>query len=298
MEIIDAHAHIYERLTGYGPQGEARAIGGGMVEWATGKREQFLRPEDGDTGFAPERLLQLMDEGGIDRAVLMQACNYGFQNSFVAETVRKYPHRFVGAGALDPYCAAAADIFKNLTEDLGFRILKFEISAEYGLTGYHPDLAVDGPLFAPHLARAAELGLTVTVDTGIMGTASFQTEGLCRIRDRHPDLTLVVAHTLFPSPADGRNEERLAWVRRLAGENVYFDVANLALHREPQRDYVRAAMDIVGADHMMWGTDCPGVFRKRSYRELVADVSDRDRFSETELTALLGGTAKRVYQMD
>ena len=54
MKIIDAHAHIYERLTGFGPRGEARAIGGGMVEWATGKREQFLRPEHGDTGFAPE----------------------------------------------------------------------------------------------------------------------------------------------------------------------------------------------------------------------------------------------------
>ena len=172
------------------------------------------------------------------------------------------------------YCAAAADIFKNLTENLGFRVLKFEISAQYGLTGYHPDLAIDGPLFAPHLARAAELGLTVTVDTGVMGTESFQIEGLCHIRDRHPGLTLVVAHTLFPSPVDGRNEERLALLHRLVGENVYFDVANLALHQAPQRDYVRAAMDIVGADHMMWGTDCPGVFRKRSYRELVADISN------------------------
>lgn len=68
MEIIDAHAHIYERLTGFGPRGEARAIRDGMVEWATGERERFLREVDGDTGFSPERLLQLMEESNIYRA--------------------------------------------------------------------------------------------------------------------------------------------------------------------------------------------------------------------------------------
>ena len=42
MDIVDAHAHVYERLTGFGPRGEARAIGAGMVEWATGEREQCI----------------------------------------------------------------------------------------------------------------------------------------------------------------------------------------------------------------------------------------------------------------
>ncbi|MBQ2773190.1 MAG: amidohydrolase, partial [Clostridia bacterium] len=83
MDIVDAHAHIYERLTGFGPRGEARAIGAGMVEWATGEHERFLREVDGDTGFSPERLLELMDEGGVSHAILLQGSNYGFQNSYI-----------------------------------------------------------------------------------------------------------------------------------------------------------------------------------------------------------------------
>ena len=42
MEFIDAHAHIYDRLTPFGPKGEGRAIGNGLVEWATGEKERFL----------------------------------------------------------------------------------------------------------------------------------------------------------------------------------------------------------------------------------------------------------------
>ena len=100
MDIVDAHAHVYERLTGFGPRGEARAIGAGMVEWATGERERFLREEDGDTGFSPERLLRLMDEGGISHAVLLQGSNYGFQNSYIAEAVKNIPHASRGQAPL------------------------------------------------------------------------------------------------------------------------------------------------------------------------------------------------------
>ena len=295
MEIIDAHAHIYERLTGYGPRGEARAIGKGMVEWATGERERFLREVDGDTGFSPERLLQLMDEGGISHAVLLQGSNYGFQNSYIAEAVKKYPTRFTGAGSFDPYCAAAPKIFSHLTEALGFRAIKFEISARYGLCGYHPSLTIDGDIFAPYFAMAEQKGITVTIDTGAMGTESFQIDALCRVLDRYPNLTLVVAHTLFPSATDGKNGERLALVKKMARKNLYFDTTLKNLEATTVRAYLRAVMDVVGADHMLWGTDCPGVFMRKDYRQILSEICDTDRFSNEELTLLLGGTARRVY---
>lgn len=295
MDIIDAHAHIYERLTGFGPRGEARAIGAGMVEWATGEREQFLRKEDGDTGFSPERLLTLMDEGGIAHAVLLQGSNYGFQNSYIAEAVKAYPTRFTGAGSFDPCCAAAPAIFSHLTQTLGFRALKFELSERYGLCGYHQGLQIDGEIFAPYFAMAEEMGITVTVDTGAMGTASFQIDGLCRVLDRHPRLTLVVAHTLFPSATDGKNDQRLELVKKMVRENLYFDVTLKNLNHTAVKDYIRAVMDLVGAERMLWGTDCPGVFKQKSYRQLLEEICDTDYFSNAELAALLGGTARRVY---
>lgn len=297
MKIIDAHAHIYERLTGFGPNGEARAIGGGMIEWASGKRERLLHPEHGDTGFSPEKLIELMDEGNIERAVILQGSNYGFQNSFIAESVARYPDRFTGAGTFDPYCAKADDIFTNLTENWGFQNMKFEISQGFGLTGYHPDLDINGPLFDRYFSMCEERGITVTVDTGTWGTASFQIEGLIDMLSRHKNLTFVIAHSLFPSISDDNNDARLEYIKRLAGENVHFDVANLHLAKDTQYAYMRKVMDIVGADHMIWGTDCPWALQFWSFSELVGFVCNSGYFSQEELTQLMHDTAVRVYHM-
>ena len=87
--IIDAHAHIYEILKGYGAKGEFRPLGGGKGVWATGYIEQFFPAEYGDTGFHAETLIRLMDESDIDHAVLLQGGNYGFHNDYMAEAARK-----------------------------------------------------------------------------------------------------------------------------------------------------------------------------------------------------------------
>ena len=78
MEFIDAHAHVYERLTGFGPRGEARAIGGGMVEWSTGVKERFLKAEHGDYGFSYDMLASLMNEGGPEINMIAHAITIAF----------------------------------------------------------------------------------------------------------------------------------------------------------------------------------------------------------------------------
>lgn len=294
MEIVDAHAHVYERLAGFGPRGEGRAVGGGVMEWATGEREQFLRPEDGDLGFSYERLIERMDEAGISRAILLQCCNYGFSNGYVSEAVAAYPHRLLGVGVLDPCCGRAADIFRHLTEDLDFSAVKLDLSERFGLCGYHPGLAVDGAVLAPLLTLAEERGVTVTVDTGPLGTAGLCPEALVRVLDRHPRLTLVLAHALFPSPTDGRNDERLEILRSLAGANLYVDTASLATDTPAVRAYLRAAADLLGPDHVMFGTDIPGALKGRSYAAMVSAI--RETFTEKELPLVLGQNALGVYE--
>ncbi|MBR7094840.1 MAG: amidohydrolase [Clostridia bacterium] len=293
MEIVDAHAHVYERLAGFGPRGEGRAVGGGVMEWATGEREQFLRPEDGDLGFSYDRLVERMDEAGISRAVLLQCCNYGFANGYVAEAVTAYPDRFLGVGVLDPFCGRAADIFRHLTETKGFSAVKLDLSERFGLVGYHPELAVDGEVCEFLFSLAEERGVPVTLDTGPLGTRSLDPEAIARVLDRHPRLTLVLAHALFPSPTDGRNGERLAILRSLAGADLYVDTASLAIDTPAVQAYLRAATDLLGVDRVMFGTDVPGALKARSYATMVDAV--RPLFSTEELPLVLGQNALRVY---
>ncbi len=298
--IIDGHAHIYERLTGYGPRGEFRPLGGGKGIWATGLVEQFLPPEYGDTGFLAETLLRLMDETGIDHAVLLQGGNYGFHNDYTAEAARKWPDRFTAAGTADPYAAYALDIVRHLHRDLGVHVLKFEISESWGLTGYHPALRLDGEELARLFAYADDNGLTVTLDMGPMGTASFQIDALRRVSRTYRQVTWVMTHCFFPKN-DGRNPDRLAWMRELAGENFYFDIANLPLFGAGPYPYpavqafVREAAQAVTPQRLIWGTDIPGVLMSRSYGDLLGYLDGV--LPPEDLAAIRGGSARRAYRI-
>ncbi len=63
--------------------------------------EPGLRPitDEGSTEF----YLQEMKQHGIDLAVLVQPRQYGWDNRYIADSVRRFPQRFVGHGLIDPH---------------------------------------------------------------------------------------------------------------------------------------------------------------------------------------------------
>lgn len=298
MNFIDGHAHIYERLSGFGPRGEARAIGGGMVEWATGQKERFLKEEHGEYGFSYEMLKSLMQKDNICHAVLLQASNYGFQNSYTAEAVRMHPDKFTGAGTFDPYAKHADEILDNLVNNFNFKILKFELSESFGLVGYHPELALDSKIFEPYLKATEEKDITVVIDTGELTTKSCRVDSIINVAQRNKKLNIVVAHTLFPG-ADQRNGYRLELIRQLKSDNIFFDVAGiLKPNSAPENfEYIKKVMDLVGSEHLIWGTDCPGAFIRYTYREMVEHICNNGNFSDRELTNLMSETARYVYKI-
>lgn len=292
MMIIDAHAHIYEILKGYGAKGEFRPLGGGKGIWATGKVEQFFPAEYGDTGFHAETLIDLMDEAGVDHAVLLQGGNYGFHNDYMAETAAKYPDRLTAVGAIDPYSLYSEQIFDNLIDRYKFKSLKFEISSEWGLSGFHKELRLTDEPFSRLFQKANDLGLTVTIDMGTAKMSSFDLEGLKIVIEKYKNILFVIAHCFFPNN-DGNNDARLDFVRRLTSDNFVMDFANIDIIG--QSEYLKALKDIIGAERMLWGTDLPGVLCRASYRQLIDRVSECGIFSEKELPLVMGENAKRVY---
>ena len=85
MRIIDAHAHAFRTLAGFGADGELRAIGNGKAMWATGDIADIVPEGYGDRDFTAESLLRLMDENGIEKAVLLQGGLLGFDNHYLYE---------------------------------------------------------------------------------------------------------------------------------------------------------------------------------------------------------------------
>ena len=302
--IIDAHAHAYDNLSGYGARGEIRPIGKGRGIWATGEVEQFFPEAYGDLGFTAEMLIKLMAENGVDHAVLLQGGNYGFHNDYAAEAARKYPDKFTAVGTLDPYGKNALKILDRFLRDYGFKALKFEISQSWGLTGYHPGLRMNDAYFAPILERANERKMTVTIDMGPLSNTSFDIGQLVDIKNRYPDITFVMTHCFFAGN-DGKNPYRLETMRELAADNFVFDISNLPVFVYPeafpfpsQQEFLRQARNAVGAERMIWGTDLPSTFLKYTYREMIDFVTQGNIFTDDELELVMGKNAKRVYHID
>lgn len=290
--IIDAHAHIYEILKGYGAKGEFRPLGGGRGIWATGKIEQFFPAEYGDTGFHAETLIKLMDESGVDRAVLLQGGNYGFHNDYMAEMAAKYPERLTAVGAIDPYALYAEEIFDNLIGNYNFKALKFEISSEWGLSGFHRELKINDASFERLLKKANDIGLTVAFDMGTIAMQSFDFDSFKELTEKYPNVLFVMTHCFFPRN-DGNNDKRIEMAKRLTADNFVMDFANLDVIG--QAKYLKELKEIIGAERMLWGTDLPGVLCRSTYRELIDRVEASGVFSASELPLVMGENAKRVY---
>ena len=292
MMIIDAHAHVYEILKGYGAKGEFRPLGGGRGIWATGKVEQFFPPEYGDYGFHAETLIKLMNENGVDHSVLLQGGNYGFHNDYMAEVAAKYPEKLTAVGTVDPCALYAEQIFDNLVSRYNFKALKFEISSEWGLSGYHKELKLTDECFSRLFDKADALGMTVTIDMGTMAMSSFDFEGFKSVSEKYKNILFVMCHCFFPNN-DGKNDMRLNFARSLTGDNFVFDFANVSF--ETQGEYLKQLKNAIGAERMLWGTDLPGVLCRFTYRQLIDRVADSGIFTKAELPLVMGENAKKVY---
>ena len=305
--IIDAHAHIMTAVQGTSATGPTRSLSWGKVRWGE-ETIQLLPPFNEVTTFPAETLLAHMDWACVDRAVLLQGPFYGEANAYVASAVERWPDRFIGAFAPDPVATDARQKFKQCVEEYGLRIVKLELTEPIGLTGRYPKLRLDVPQFSWIFETAQREGLIVTFDLGKIGSKAYQTEAVATIAERYPDLQIVIAHLAQPPINNSDNAELNAkWKEQiLLGRkaNVSFDLSALPAYSQAYDEYpylvaqgyIRRAVDLIGAEKIMWGTDVPGLLTSGSYRQLLNYVRLHCDFLSAEEKALvLGLNALRVY---
>ena len=305
--IIDAHAHIMTALQGSTASGPTRSLSFGKARW--GERTiQLLPPAPGPTRFPAEALLAQMDWAGVERAVLLQGPFYGEADATVAAAVREFPDRFSGAFAPDPRARAARRQFTRCVDDLGLSIVKLELSEPTGWTGIYPDLRLDAPELDWLFAAANSRGLVVTLDLGAINRRAYQTDAVAAIARRYPALTIVIAHLGQPPLANPHDPALTAsWQRQIELgrlENLHFDASALPAYGKDIDEYpyvaaqawLRRAVDLIGADKIMWGTDAPGLLTSGSYPQLLNWLRRHcDFLSSRQKAQILGENAARVY---
>lgn len=305
--IIDAHAHVFPEVRGRIKDGETRSIGYGKMRVGQDRILRVLPPAAIETRFPPEALIEYMDWAGVDRTVLLQGTFYGECNRYAAEAMRRFPDRFFGAAFLDPWSPGCRAMFEEATGELGFRGVKLELSEAAGLAGIHPDLRLDDPEIAWLWGELEARDYLLTLDLGAVGTRPYQTDAVRGITARHPELRIVIAHLCQPNPAVEQDAQRWALWRAQVGlaqhPNVCLDTAALPAYLDHEgypypsaRRYLRAAVDLVGPDKILWGTDAPGLLTVATYKQLVAaGWAHTDFLPKADQEKIMGLNALRVY---
>lgn len=267
--IVDAQVHLWKANSPDWP-------------WKPGAHAQLPEP------FTIERALQMMDEAGVDRAVIVPP-SLNDRNDYALEAARRYPDRFGVMGRIaleDPKSVALLPAWKQQPGMLGVR-LTFNSPATLA---WLSDGTADW--FWP---AAEEAGLPVMF-LAVGAVASF-----ARIAERHPQLTLIVDHMGLNSSSRGNRvtESPAAAVDQAVALAKYSNVGvkfsgavGNSLEPYPFRDmagYLQRLFDVYGPERCYWGTDITNSLAIASYRQRVTHVTEELSFlSESDKDWVMG----------
>ncbi|MGO9584169.1 MAG: amidohydrolase family protein [Acidimicrobiales bacterium] len=305
MTTIDAHAHVFPRIRGrigdgpvIGLQYGRAAVGEGSV--------QVLPPLNAHVVHSPSMLIAAMDLVGVDRAVLLQGPFYGYCNAYVNAAATGFRDRFAAAIAIDPWKDGRQGFEKACEIAVTARAFKLEFSERTGLSGLHRDAHLGAADIAWLWEELEARQLVLVIDLGHIGGRGYQTEAVRAIAVSHPHLRIVIAHLAQPNPTVVRDRAaRSTWLEQVSLgllQNVWFDTASLPVYFARERSYhgladcLRWAVEAIGSDRIMWGSDIPATLPSATYQQLHDVVAEGlDFLGSASRQRVFGDTALQVF---
>jgi len=302
IEVVDFHVHLWERVDGLERGKHTSSAAHGLVAYDGVEFERWTPPSFVDSAAGAEMFIEYMDWVGVHRAVLMQAPCYGFFNRDYAELLNAHPDRFVAAfGLADPRQGRRA------VAELQ------EIITVYNLAGVKFQLAdtqfmLDDERYLPFWDKLAELGGIAAFDMAVRHDDPFgwQIAALERVVGKFDGARFVLLHLGTPSLHDVSQTYPFPDLQRTLQlgkyPNVWFELGGMpwaCRHEEYPyqrgQGMIRAAVEQVGAERIMWGSDWPGTLCQCTYQQNVDIVRRHCEFlTPRQRAQILGGTACRV----
>ncbi len=271
---VDAHVHVWT------PQTDKYALAAGF------RRDQMVPPS-----FTPDVLLAHARPCGVERVVLVQMNFYGFDNSYMLDTIAEHPGVFAGIAVIDDEQNRPEETMRKLSQSgvRGFRI-------------YPRNHELDRWLDAAGMAAMWRLG----ADAGLAMCHLVNPDALPaidRMCEKCPRTPVVIDH-FARIGVDGtiRDADVAALCRLARHQAVHVKLsAFYALGRKepPYLDLlpmIRRLLDAYGPERLMWATDCPYQVQEHTYANSIELVRDRlDMVSEGDREWLLRRTAEKVF---
>jgi len=238
-------------------------------KWVPGATPQLPVP------FTIERAVAMMDEAGVDRAVVVPPSWPGDRNDYALEAVKRFPTRFRVMGRIPLQDPKSADLLPKWKEQQGMLGVRVIFNTPQTVAWLKDGTA------NWFWAAAEKAGLPV------MFFAPGSTALLGPIAERHPQLTLILDHMGVSGAMAKDNtvaDAITATVALAKYPNVSAKVsASPGLSKEsyPFRDvttHVKRVFDAYGPQRSYWGTDLTNSYAKASYRQRISQFTEELSF--------------------
>ena len=275
MKFIDAHSHIWT------PDTKAYPLGPGY-------RRFSMKPPS----FTVAELQANMKQVGVNRVVLIQMSFYGFDNSYMLDSIRKHPKTFSGVAVIDQD-KPRVDLEMRKMKGQGVRGFRI-YPKNQGIQQWLDDPAMHAMW---KTGADEDLAMCCLIDADALPAI----DRMCR---RYPKTTVVIDHF---SRIGESGEIKPAEVKALTDlarhKNVYVKISAyyaLGKKKPPYPDLapmIRQMLDAYGRKRLMWASDAPfQVVGGHTYKDSIVLIkSGLDYLDDDDRNWLLRKTAERVF---
>ncbi|OWA37622.1 amidohydrolase [Saccharibacillus sp. O16] len=274
---IDAHQHFWN-------------IKRGDYGWITPEIPVLYRD------FLPEDLRPHLRQQQIDATILVQAAPTIEETEYILELAANEPDIAGVVGWLDlehPDFRMQLAKLRQHPKFVGLRIMIQEME--------NPEQLL-APAFIQTLTWLAGEGLPID-----LLVLSHQLPVLAKMLEQVPGLRGVVDHLAKPPIASGQLEPWRSHLAKIAGyPGIYCKLSGMVTEAAANwaasdfRDYIEAALELFGAERILFGSDWPVCLLAAEYADTIELLMEtlHDRLSPAELDALFGGNAITFYRLD
>ena len=277
LNIVDIHPHIISDDQSRYPHSPLFGV---HSEWSK-ERPVTL-----------EQYVAAMDEAGIQQAAIVQASTcYGYDNSYLADSIAKFPGRLTAVGTVDLVAPDAPEtITKWITRGVsGLRLFTG------GSTRSFDTSALDDPRSFPAWEQCAEARVPICLQTDPTGLA--QVAGLAK---RFPKATIILDHCSRPDISDGPPYQKASSLFGLQPfENIHLKLTPRTVDKATAapatpETFFPTLVEVFGSHRIAWGSNYPA-----SAGTLPALLNNAkkalDTLSAKDREWIFGKTAQRLY---
>ena len=287
--IIDAHSHLWLKQDAVWNGMRVKTLENGRSFFLTEER-QMVPPFMIDGKNSAEVFLSNMDYAQVGGAVVVQELIDGLQNDYLETVMRKYPERFFVCGMCD-YFAGHILEQANALKDRGFKGIAVP---GHRLLTDSQRIALNSDEMMAMFHMMEDNGMVLSL---CLAEGDTQLGEINEVIAECPDLKIAIGHFGMVTVPGWKNQIMLArhpkvmiesgGITWLFNSEFYpFDGAVKA---------IREAIDMVGAEKLMWGSDYPRTITAITYRMSYDFVCKSTLLDEREKRLFLGENAKAFY---